>query len=368
MPIEFTCPHCQSLLRVDDANAGKRARCPQCNVVNRIPGEPVQLAPTPTDSQQFFIESVSGQTFGPVTQNELDRWVREGRVSAECRIRPTGQASGQPASVYYPSLGIPTSQPLDLTPPPEKNPFASQHAQKPSDYDDTNPYMVSSTASPYQSPLAFGDIRPVEADLGQIFSRSYDVFKREMGLLLGAAVTCGAVNFVSNMISRSMEEMHDGELFLLAFLATVVLNLIYTFLLIGQTRIALKLVRGQSATYGDLFDASDKFLPVIGFYFLIFIPLLVGFLLLIIPGILLMLYFWPAFTLIVDRKTGVFESFGVAREIGSKNLMNSFLLGLASFGIVIGGLLLCCVGVFFSAAFLSVLWATAYLVMSGQIR
>lgn len=362
MPIEYLCPHCQSILRVDDVNAGKRARCPQCNVVNRIPGTPVTPGPAPTDSQQFFIEHVSGQTFGPVTRVELDRWVEEGRVSANCRIRPTGQSIAQPASVYYPSLG----SPAPATPAVKDNPFAAQHPQKPADHEETNPYLAS--ASPLHTLGSANEIRSVEADLGRIFNRSWEIFTQHMGLLLGVAVTCGAVNFVSNLISRSMEEMHDDGMILLAFLATVVLNLISTFLLIGQTRIALKLVRGQPTSFEELFSGSDIFLPVVGFYLLIFIPLTLGFILLIIPGILLMLYFWPAFSLIVDRKTGVFESFGVAGEIGGKNLLNSLILGLASLGIVLLGLLMCCVGVFFSAAYLAVLWAVAYLMMSGQVR
>ena len=208
----------------------------------------------------------------------------------------------------------------------------------------------------------------MQADLGRIFSRSYDIFRQEMGLLLGVAVTCGAVSIVNNIVDRATEDAHDGGVILFSLGVSLILNLLQAFLLIGQTRISLKLLRGESATYNDLFSGGDKFLPVIGFYLLIFIPLTLGFLLLIIPGILLALYFWPAFTLIIDYKTGVFESFGVAGEIGGQNLLNSFLLALASLGLMIAGVLAFCVGFFFAAAFVSVLWAAAYLMMSGQMQ
>jgi hypothetical protein len=338
-------------------------------VVNPIPGQPVAPERTPTESQQFFIESVSGQTFGPVTQSELDQWVLEGRISANCLIRPTGKTQFQPAWVYFPSLGTPASETIEAsTSVPEKNPFRAQHPQKQPASVETNPYTPSTSVDPFRKQVNTVGLRPVAADLGEIFTRSFAIFQREMQLLLAVAVTCVVVNFITNLISQAMEEMHDEGQFLIALFAVFILSLIQTFLVIGQTRISLKLVRGQPASFGDLFGGGDIFWPVVGFYFLIFIPLCLGFLMLIIPGIFLMLYFWPAFSLIVDRKTGVFESFGVAGEIGSKNLFNSFLLGIASFGIVVAGLLLCCVGVFFSAGYLSVLWATAYLMMSGQIR
>jgi hypothetical protein len=364
------------LLRVDDANAGKRARCPQCSVVNRIPGEPVESTPiptptptpTPTESQQFFIDSVSGQTYGPVTKPELDQWVQQGRVSANCQIRPTGQPNGQPAAIYYPALGVPNEGSPVAPTAPQKNPFAGQQTDKPSGFEETNPYAASSTAEPIRNRAGSGSIQPVEADFGRILSRSYEIFMREMGLLLGVAVTCGLVSIATSYLDLATEDVNDGGVILFATVVSLLLNLLQAFLLIGQTRIALKLVRGESATFNDLFSGGDKFLPIIGFYLLILIPLTIGFVLLIIPGIFLMLYFWPAFTLIVDRKTGVFESFGLAGEIGGKNLLNSFLLGLSSIGIAIAGLLVCCVGVFFASAFLSVMWATAYLMMSGQTR
>lgn len=366
MPIEYHCPHCQSQLRVADENAGKQARCPHCNHFHKIPGE--LAAPTeppqphPTDSQQFVIDSVTGNTFGPVTKPEMDQWFDEGRISANCKIRPTGQTSAQPAWAYYPSLGPPDYQPGEPT-----LDFNKPVPGSATDSDDDNPYKASMGTTARRHP-ELGGLLPVEADLGKIFRVSWEVFTNELGLLLGVAITTGVVSIISNIINDSMDGMHDDGLIMLAFLAIIVLNLIQTFLAIGQTRICLKLLRGQPTSYAELFSGSDKFIPVVGFYLLIIAPLVLGFLLLIIPGVLMLLYFWPAFTLIVDDKTSVLESFGVAGEIGGRNMMNSFVLAIASVGIGIAGLAACCVGVFFAAAFLSVLWAAAYLMMSGQLR
>lgn len=38
MPIEFTCPSCQYLVRTPDTAAGKKGKCPQCQSIVQIPG------------------------------------------------------------------------------------------------------------------------------------------------------------------------------------------------------------------------------------------------------------------------------------------------------------------------------------------
>jgi hypothetical protein len=105
----------------------------------------------------------------------------------------------------------------------------------------------------------------------------------------------------------------------------------------------LKIVRGQPTSFGELFQGGDKFLAALGYFLLIFVPVSIAFLLLIIPGVFLVMYFWPSYTLIVDEKTSVF-------------------------GILVLGGMLCYVGLFFAISFVSVLWATAYLMMTGEIR
>src|SRR5690606_28132626 len=37
MPIEFNCTGCQKRLRVPDASAGKKARCPDCGSIQDVP-------------------------------------------------------------------------------------------------------------------------------------------------------------------------------------------------------------------------------------------------------------------------------------------------------------------------------------------
>lgn len=51
MQIEFDCPACLSKLRVPESSKGQKARCPSCQTIVQIPGEPAnEMGATRTDS------------------------------------------------------------------------------------------------------------------------------------------------------------------------------------------------------------------------------------------------------------------------------------------------------------------------------
>src|SRR5438477_94252 len=77
--------------------------------------------------------------------------------------------------------------------------------------------------------------------------------------------------------------------------------------------------------------------PLIGMWLIAVVLMMVGFLLLIVPGVLLLLAFWPAYYLIVDGRAGVIESFSVARRITEGNWGSAFVLYIMSIGISLLG-------------------------------
>jgi hypothetical protein len=51
------------------------------------------------------LKTEDGQTFGPVPKKELDEWLSEGRITAECQLLKDGADQWQWASDVYPQLG-----------------------------------------------------------------------------------------------------------------------------------------------------------------------------------------------------------------------------------------------------------------------
>jgi hypothetical protein len=104
MSIESMCPGCGRLLRVADEHLGRMARCPACNSIFQV-GQKQETKPvSPAPSQPTWrLRTPEGQIYGPVTRLDLERWVTEGRVSADCWLSQT-EGNWQSAADYYPDL------------------------------------------------------------------------------------------------------------------------------------------------------------------------------------------------------------------------------------------------------------------------
>lgn len=106
VPIETKCPGCQRLLRVPDEHAARQARCPACNTIYVVPGG-VAASPEPAaadTNDHWYMKTPEGQVYGSVTKAELDRWLADGRISAECTLRTEGDPDWRPADEYYGTL------------------------------------------------------------------------------------------------------------------------------------------------------------------------------------------------------------------------------------------------------------------------
>jgi hypothetical protein len=107
MSIEANCPGCNRVLRVADQHAGRQARCPVCGTIYIVPGESAASAGQPVfaPEPQWSMKTPEGRVYGPVTEDQLQRWWSEGRVTADCELR-CGQASWRPASERFGSVPV----------------------------------------------------------------------------------------------------------------------------------------------------------------------------------------------------------------------------------------------------------------------
>lgn len=318
MSIRFRCAGCQYLLQVPDDAAGKRARCPQCQAVALVPAE---------------------------SENET------------ATAHDPSAAANEPATA-------PADDEYRLAPgPPPPKPAASENPYQAPSYDYSAPY------STYQVEAAQGPFRPTTVFYESIFRESWQIFQREMGMVIGVVFVVGLVNGVTEGISNFIEEEMQGpEAALLLIGFNFVTWLLCTFLEVGQAIILLKIARGQRADFGELFSGGRFLLRALGGEILFGLAVGIACLLLIVPGIFLALMLWPYFLLIVDRDLGVFESFSAAQQITDGNKGTMFLVFLSCIGIVLLGLLALCVGVIFAGPFVSLVSVVAYLMMTGQYQ
>jgi phage FluMu protein Com len=350
MPIEFRCSQCGQLLRVPETAAGKSARCPKCQALMTVPG----VATAVPESGPANVGPVL-----PATASQAD-----------LASPPPAGASVSPSLNPFASDQPATSFP----PPPPKPPASGPFAPGPADHS-LNPY-----ASPAAADTAFSQgavpstlpIHPTRVAADAVFNYAWQIWKANLGLLLGVTVTVVGVNIGVGMVSAGMEtalrtQGNDDAATAVSVFSQLVTNILQIYLGIGAAQINLKLARRQPAEYGDLFGGIGLFLPVLGSFIIAYLGIILGLLCLIVPAILMVLAFWPFYYLIIDRKAGVIESFSVANRITNGNWGSSFLLWLMSTGIIILGCLAACVGILFAAPLVGMMFAVAYLMMSGQL-
>ncbi|MFH1267212.1 MAG: hypothetical protein ABIK89_15900 [Planctomycetota bacterium] len=62
----------------------------------------------------------------------------------------------------------------------------------------------------------------------------------------------------------------------------------------------------------------------------------------------------------------IIESIELSMKVTQGNKLTLFLLGIVSFGLILAGFLMCCVGVIFTAPLATLMGVVAYLAMTGQ--
>ena len=258
--------------------------------------------------------------------------------------------------------------------PPESPPVQPpQEGPPPSDIP-VNPYAspAPELAETQSASGATGPIVNQPVDIGQIMQHAWQVWQSNLGLLVGVFITLFVVNVgmtIPIMGVTSFLEANDQEplAMLVSFTGQIASNLIAIFLGIGNVMICLKLARGEQAEFTDLFAGGPRFLPVLAVSILFGLAVGFGFLLCLIPGIILAILWWPAYYVSVEAKADVIQSFAVAKSITDNNWGTTILVWLVSFGIGLLGLLAFCIGIVFAMPLVSMMWATAYLMMSGQL-
>ena len=315
--IQFPCSICGQMLSVPDDSAGKKAKCPGCDAVLDIPSE--QPAPAADAG------SPASDPFGDTTA-----------------------AGAAMAGAAMPNVGGPGIQ---------------------------NPYAAPSASIPTQPTFAYGDIVPSYFDPMEAVSHAWKLLTENLGLLLGMMIALMAIGFAMNMLGQAIQfaliDATGGQgpaVIIAAILFGFLNQVVQSWILIGFIRSCLAIARNQPVSFSMLFSGGPYLIKYLVVTILLSIAVGFGMLLLIVPGIYLMLTYWPAAVLIIDRQVGIFESFEIAGAVSKGNRLSSLGLGFIGLGLMILGALMCGVGILFTMPLFYMAGVVAYLTMTGQTK
>lgn len=287
--------------------------------------------------------------YGPVEADQLRRWFVEGRVNGQTLVQGPGSLDWRPLETY------PELAPISSTPPPAETV--------------TDPAWHS-TLPGAPVPLADGDY---DLDVGACVSQGWALLKANFGLLFG-----GVAIFM--LIQGGIALL--GQIPLIGILVSLVSIILGGPITGGLYYFLLRVVRGEPAEIGDIFAG---FRINFGQLVLVYLVMALLVVVMMIPGAVVaaiaifkmththqmdatsvvmatigslvalvpVIYFgvsWLfAIPLVIDKHLDFWPALMHSRKMVSKHWWSVFALMILTSVINLGGLAICCIGVFFTS-------------------
>jgi hypothetical protein len=267
-------------------------------------------------SEWFYVKDGGQQ--GPVTAQQLQDLFSSKVIDSETFVWKGTMSEWKPAKDVTEVASLLATSPVPATTPP-------------------------SILPPSTTTFVAG---PGKIDVGSIFSEALTLFKTDWLnlsiVILVYAVVIGVAGIIPLGIGAVVQLGIGGAM------------------LLGLWKIMLAKVDGQTLPINTLFSCFHEWWMSAIVYVAFSLVVVIGFIFLIIPGLIISagLYFWPA--LVLDKKVGWFDSLGQSWNLTKGNLVGLVLLMLLTIIICVIGLICLIVGVFPAAALGFIMWSVAY--------
>jgi len=233
--------------------------------------------------------------YGPVTADELRRWIAEGRLNGQSPVQTEGNDEWRPLSMF-PEFAEALRAQTGVAAPPPGAPMVPANSQL---------WTAQLLATPPQ------------VQIGRCLSQSWSLLTANFGLLFAAT-------FLVWMIGTVCQFLPFGGL---------LYWVIRGVLLGGLYLVFLSRIRGQTAAVGDVFAGFN-----IAFGQLVLVGLISGLLMsigficcLIIPGLYLFVAWTFSIPLVADRRLEFWSAMELSRKVVTRVWFEVFALVLLAF-------------------------------------
>lgn len=273
--------------------------------------------------------------------------------------------AGLPQSTLVWTEGMDQWVPASSVPGLTSAPVADQYAPPSTNVVEaptTNGYSLEPPAQPIPLDIGFcigQGWKHTIANFGQIFLFGLCYFAVSMVISavltgIGMAVD-GPPQTIPIEGGQSIQVNSGGPV---SSVASIIEQIVSIFLSLGAVRFGHRLLNGENPPISDLFSQGDKLLSGVGATILYFLMVIVGLILLIIPGIIVALRFGLFQQAIVEKQLGAIDSLKYSWNLTRENSLSLFGLYFVCFFIVIAGVLAVLVGL---------LWALPTVWLAGLI-
>lgn len=237
-----------------------------------------------------------------------------------------------------------------------------------------NPYAAPSADLGASSPSTVAEDGPRDWTVGSALGVGWNAVKKNPIPLVGGfflvAVLQWAVQAGLQYVMLGGSAQTQDPFAALGAMGVLlpVLMVFSIYLMIGEFRVALAAARGQDVEIPMFFSGYDRLLPGILLSIIVYAGTAIGFLLLIIPGIILSLGWSMCFVTLADTDMSTGDMLADSWEATKGQKGRIFLFGLASAGIILLGMLALYVGIFVALPVVMVGFAEVYMCVTGRRR
>lgn len=199
--------------------------------------------------------------------------------------------------------------------------------------------------------------RDYEVNIGQYFSRGWDIFKQYALAFIAYTVLLGIIAGALSLLPSplGMQTSGDGP-----GGGNLLFSIVSPVLSAGFYIVAFQIARNRPKSFGDFFKGFNKFLPLFLLALVSGILIALGMVLLIIPGIYLAVSYLFAQPLVIDKNLGFWEAMETSRRLITKKWFSFFGLVLLLALLNLAGLIVLGVGLLVTAPWSSCIVAAAY--------
>jgi hypothetical protein len=276
----------------------------------------------------YKIIGADGHEYGPVSTEQLQQWVREGRANGQTKVQVEGEIDWKTVESIA----------------------------------EFRDFLMAPGLSPVGTGTTGASAGAGTLDIGSCVSRSWALVKSNFGLTVGTTflvfLILGSVgivlriglNLASGLSLMDFGKTRGFQAFRMQLPGIVVSSLWYWIMtgpmMGGLYNFYLKLIRGQPAGVGDTFSGfGPQFIQLVLGSFITSFLVTIGMLFCLIPGIYFAVCWKFTLPTIIDKRLGFWEGMGASRRAVTGRWWLVFALALVTGLIGAAGVIACCIGV-----------------------
>ena len=202
--------------------------------------------------------------------------------------------------------------------------------------------------------------------IGECIRYGWETFKKRPWFFVGATVITGLLSTISSSIAQGTWDLHSPPLVIAA--ANIGDFFVQCLIYMGLYKLSLKAIdSAEHLSFTDLW--TPQHLGSFAFTTIVYgLMVFVGFILFIIPGVILMLTFFFPFYPIVDRGLGPWQALTYSKRITYGHRWQLLLFFLTCILLILAGALALLIGLFIVLPVTALATARVYRVLEQETR